>query len=201
MTILWGTQLNWSSSADEPEYFWFLLEVAITTTIAAGTVNLIPDYLSLLESRYIIRLMSRAGQEHKILVLLVLDFVVTALIAIVSIIYFQVRIGAALFDFPSISINSMDDLYFTIQYKIASFHSLSSYVLSLAVFFYSTFFTSVWVWLFALSGMVVKIAGYFTSVLSRIAKILDIENKPLRSMGFVSIALVTLLFLVSPFLR
>ena len=72
---------------------------------------------------------------------------------------------------------------------------------SLGIFFYSTFFTSVWVCLYALSGFAVKVAGNLGIGMSRLSGVLDIEKKPLRSMGFLSIALISLLFLVLPVLR
>jgi len=64
----------------------------------------------------------------------------------------------------------------------------------LVIFLLSTYFTSVWVWLFALSGLTVRAAAYFGMGISRLSSVLDIENKPLRSMGFVSIALCPLLW-------
>ena len=67
---------------------------------------------------------------------------------------------------------------------------------TLGIFFYSTFFTSVWVWLYAFSGLVVKLAGYLGIGFNRLKWFLDIENKPLHSLGIISMLLVTLLYLV-----
>ena len=64
-------------------------------------------------------------------------------------------------------------------------------------YFYTTFFTSIWVWIYALSGFTVKLAAK----LNWLKGILDIDKKPLRSMAMVSILIVTIIFVVVPFLR
>ncbi len=72
---------------------------------------------------------------------------------------------------------------------------------NMGVWFYSTFFTSVWVYLYVISGLIVK-AGSFIEILgSFIRKIFDIDNKPLRSMGYVCMVLVSLIFLIVPFIE
>ena len=73
--------------------------------------------------------------------------------------------------------------------------------LSFGIFFYSTFFTSAWIWLYALSGLALKTAQHIGLGINCLKNILDIENKPIRSMGIVTIVLVSLLFLVIPFFR
>jgi hypothetical protein len=69
------------------------------------------------------------------------------------------------------------------------------------IFFYSTFFTSVWVWLYAVAGGLLRLASYLGLVLRGLRGILDIQNKPLRSIGMVSNLLITLVYMGMPFWR
>jgi hypothetical protein len=69
--------------------------------------------------------------------------------------------------------------------------------LSWGIFFYSTYFTSVWVWLYVLSGFVVILGRYLGLGFGFLKRIFDIDNKPIRSLGYVSILLVTVVYLVA----
>jgi len=136
----------------------------------AALLNLIPDYLSLLETRYIIRWMSKRASTFRILGLLAFDLLATAAI-------FICWLWAAF-------------MLGRLSYK----GLLRPPIL---IFFSSTFFTSVWVWLYAGSGLLVKLGQYLGIGVKVLKVVLDIENKPLRSMGYVAILLVTLVYLVA----
>jgi len=69
------------------------------------------------------------------------------------------------------------------------------------IYFYSTFFTSVWLWIYAISGFIVKLAQKLNIGLTWFKGKFDINQKPLRSMALVSIMIVTIIFVVVPFLR
>ena len=71
----------------------------------------------------------------------------------------------------------------------------------LGVYFYSTFFTSIWVWLYALSGFLVKLLRrVFGGITFLKERVFNIEEKPLRSLGYVSVLIVTLIYIVTPLL-
>lgn len=55
--------------------------------------------------------------------------------------------------------------------------------------FYSTFFTSLWLWLYALSQVAVRLAGRIAPALTFLKWALPIEERPLRSLGLVAAAL------------
>ena len=59
------------------------------------------------------------------------------------------------------------------------------------IFVYSAFLTSVWLWLYALSGFLVKAIARSRKGLHFLQRHLNIEEHPLRSMGFVLMLLVT----------
>ena len=65
----------------------------IAVLVIAAIVNLIPDYISLLESRLVIRWMSSRASLSRIVALLVLDVVATAAVFLLG---FDLRLGVAL---------------------------------------------------------------------------------------------------------
>lgn len=62
------------------------------------------------------------------------------------------------------------------------------------IFFWSTFITSVWVWLYALGGWVIKAVEYLGFGTAKFRRWLDIENKPMLAIGYMCMMLVTLGF-------
>ena len=69
--------------------------------------------------------------------------------------------------------------------------TFSGFLAFVGIFIYSTFLTSVWVWLYALSGFLVKGIAASRKGLHFLKRHLNLEEHPLRSMGFVLMFLVT----------
>lgn len=166
--------------------------------------NLIPDYISLLETRYMINWMRRAHSVMRILAFLAIDFVATAAIGLVGII--GALMIVILFSNPSEIMRLKITEFFSeilelIQKLILPLSASSIVNLPIGIWFYAAFFTSVWVWLYVLSGSVVRLMEYLGIGINRLKFVLDIKNKPLRAIGFVSIVLFTIAYLVvMPFL-
>ncbi|MBW2608079.1 MAG: hypothetical protein JRD05_10640 [Deltaproteobacteria bacterium] len=151
--------------------------------------NIIPDYISLLETRIVINWMSKKNTFLHILVLLLLDIVAT------NIIFFVIT-------FMLLSLLTLlpgFDLVMTIKKGLNMYIqglTLSGKDKNMGIFIYSTFFTSIWVWLYAFSGLCVGIVNKSKSVLEFFKKHLAIEDRPLRSMGFVIVLIITFGYLV-----
>jgi uncharacterized protein len=62
------------------------------------------------------------------------------------------------------------------------------------LFFFPAFFTSVWLWLYAGSGFLLKVARRFDIGFDLFNRKLDIEKKPLSAMGLVAGALFAVLY-------
>jgi hypothetical protein len=61
---------------------------------------------------------------------------------------------------------------------------------------YSAFFTSVWIWLYLISGFLIKSANYSNSVFKRTVNLFDVKKSPLTVIGFVvSILIIAFSFL------
>ncbi|HUP22220.1 MAG TPA: hypothetical protein VNB06_04700 [Thermoanaerobaculia bacterium] len=63
-----------------------------------------------------------------------------------------------------------------------------------AIFFYSAFFTSILLWLYAASTLVSRVLLKMNSGVGFLLRVSDVERQPLRSMGFVSVVIMSLLF-------
>ena len=161
--------------------------------------NVIPDYFSLLESRYVIRWMATRSSILWILVFLIIDFAATLAIFLMvpGVAVVAVIVLAKGFTFSAIE--QLLEMFWR-GLEQASLHSGGA-GFPLGIFFYSTFFTSVWVWLYAVSGTGIRLLGRLGVGISSLKKLLDIEEKPIRSLGFVSMLLVTVVFVVVPFVR
>jgi hypothetical protein len=186
-------------ASSEPPTFepWAVLLVFL----GSAFLNFIPDYLSLLESRYVLRLMRSRTSSLQVFALLIVDLLATAAIALCV-----MGLFTALFLLPIDSDEVTFSSVLTISKGLILGTTLSvefflQWPIPIGVWFYSTFFTSVWVWLYALSGLAVKVGEYLGITLTRLRWALDIENKPLHSLGMVSILLVSLIYLVIAFYK
>jgi len=171
-----------------------------------GTVFLllIPDYLSLLESRYVIRWMSGKVPITRIFILLSTDFILTYIIYFASSSIFISILWIILGLFGGITVIELLELPLTIIPSVIqpAWEPLDIFLLKastpIEVVVYSTFFTSVWVWLYALSGGIVKLTYSLGLGVKRFKSIFNIDEKPLQSIGAVSILIVTLIYLLIP---
>jgi hypothetical protein len=165
-------------------------------------VNLIPDYLSLLVSRAIIMLIPRNPRLHRVISLLIADAALTALIPIISLSAGYLMLGShrtfKYYD-PIVYI----DTWRTHAHELRASYVLSSFSLAtdspmatLDVFIYSSFFTSLWLWLYVTAGFAIKGSRRLHFLWMRVSKYLDIDNKPLGCIGKVSGLLLASLWFI-----
>lgn len=82
--------------------------------------------------------------------------------------------------------------YFT-QYTLPLKADFVSYV-SPGIWFYSTFLTSVWIWLYCLSGLVAVCAKRMGWGIGKMTRLLDVRNSPFISLGAIAIVMVTVTY-------
>ena len=63
-----------------------------------------------------------------------------------------------------------------------------------AIFFYSAFFTSIGLWLYAASVLVSRVLLRMNAGVGFLLRVTDVEEQPFRSMGLVSVIIVSALF-------
>jgi len=148
--------------------------------------NFIPDYLSLLESRYVIQWMSKHNSTIRILILIVFDLIATAIIWFVSAIIVLNVINYA------INLYAGKDVE-RVLYSFMFFVSTAIVIFPLLC---SAFFTSIWVWLYGTAGLVVKSVNKIGFCANLVKTFLNIEKRPLSSIGIVACMLISLGFLI-----
>jgi hypothetical protein len=177
----------WDILSDAP------LANAILFAAYVVLLNLLPDYVSLLETRLLIRFMSAA----RILIhplFLILDAAFTTLIFGIAV-WLTAWMLSSLTSGEPLELSELPSLIA----GAATFWNDDAYAVS-GIFLYSTFVTSAWIWLFVVSGLVVRSLSAIGLAIRKLGKIFDVEEKPLRSIGFVSMVLVTAAFVLLPFI-
>ena len=160
---------------------WFS---AITVVSYYGVLNLIPDYISLLETRWMIGVMSRRPSFLKTITILAVDFALTAAIGLAAFLVLDRIHYLFILDLP------MATLPQALSVFLPTLRFWTDDGVYQVVYFYSTFLTSAWIWLFAAGGAIIKGVQKVVSL-----RILDINEKPLRSIGFVCNLVITLIVL------
>lgn len=165
----------------------------VPALLVAGVANLLSDYVSLLETRTVVRwvaepqgssagisrfatteiglLIEQAAGYQRLLLGVTLDFTGTAAVA-------GLTMGFLL---PELRQLGLD------QNLVST---------AAAVGFLSSFFTSVWLWLYAASVLLSRVLLKMNDGLGFLLGVTDVENQPFRSMGFVSVLIVSGLFLL-----
>lgn len=169
--------------------------------------NLAPDYVSLLETRFLIR---RAAQGKpvtltRVAMLLAVDFVATLIIFVivyapVEYLLYIPRDGAA----PGELMRSFQgNMVVVLEYFRQPHIDVQSNIwFENLIQFCTTFVTSVWLWLFCTATLSVRLAGSLGGPIWRWLRdrLLDLENRPVLSLGFVSAGIAAAGFLVlAPF--
>ena len=143
--------------------------------IFGAILNVIPDYLSLYETRWLLNKFQNSITLSKQLIFLIIDLLLSSLIILLAIGLFLLLRGQTNIT-PAV---------------IIGLFSVFS------IFFYSTFFTSIWAWIYCLSTWFMKL---FCK--TPLKSILETETKPLKQIGLISSALIFVCaFALSPILK
>ena len=180
------------------------------TLATAFIVNLLPDYLSLLETRIVIRMMKDGRNVVRTTALLVLDFVLTTVVATVAAIGIQlykwmgigssplgdsIEVALRIFIEDVLPLQASTVPEFPALYE--SWQPMSVRGIPFGVFFYSTFFTSIWAWLFAGAGVAVRFTDWLHRWFGFLKNVLDVEKYPLRIMGLMATLLSIVAYVIS----
>lgn len=147
--------------------------------VIALVVNVICDYISLLETRLLLNLFSRFTQMWQHLILLIMDTVFTTAI-------FALGFWIATFLVAEKLLGLQN--YLPLAWEIATIREILSGEFS--PYFYTTFFTSVWVWGYFFSTWFIRV--FATGRLD----ILIVNDKPERIIAFVICGFLFFLLLI-----
>ncbi len=170
--------LFWALNPSAPN----ILKTVAGALLAGAIFNLLLDYVSLLESRWVVTIMSRRSSAIVTVTLLIVDVAATAAIFVIlftGLIMFLDSISSPTgFASATATVYAAEIMRLSINGLEFWRHSESDYF---GIFLYTTLFTSVWVWLYVGGGTVLK----FIQKIAPMRRWFDLENAPLRSIGFV----------------
>lgn len=170
------------ASGDRLAFFWSFVPGWLLVFFFV-MLNLIPDYLSLLETRFVIRRMTSVGSMSGQIIWLVFDFAATLAIFVIPVAVFGILDGM-----PAIE---------SIRNVLAAGVLSPSVPVDgriLAVFLWTTFATSVWVWIYWAAQRLTRFTSSINQGVKFLKYALPIKKRPLRSVGTVMALLGCLSF-------
>jgi hypothetical protein len=147
--------------------------------------NVFPDYLSLLETRALLAILKRRSGFLPSFILIVVDLCFTIVIAEQGAV---LAINILITKFKRMPAES----WYVFMHPAFIVQSVNSGHLWFLV--YPAFFTSIWLWLYAGSGFILKAARRFDVGFAWFNRRFDIEKRPLQSIGLVAGALVAVVY-------
>lgn len=179
--------------ADDP-----VLALSLGITIVG---NFLPDYLSLLETRFVLSRLKDGPPWYKVIGYLVFDLVATTVIFLLFFILylyivFSMRDGWHDWDYVVYLFDSVFTGILPMWLTSFDLDVSSSLTFDRRLNFYTTFITSAWIWLFVLSTVVAKLCAVVLNPLWLRLKcqVLDVENQPILVLGWISAGLVLLVY-------
>jgi hypothetical protein len=145
-------------------------------------LSVIPTYASIVFSRSVVLAMAAHPAKLRIVALICLDF------------FLKAALGTITIFLASLFLNSQDTLAWSDAFgAVKSFYRdgqghipfQSSNGTRYGLLFYPVFFTSIWIWLYTLSGVLTMLIARLDATSRVLLSRLDIESHPLRSAGIV----------------
>jgi hypothetical protein len=159
--------------------------------VIVGGSNFLGDYLSLLETRHVLRWMARRRSPAALGIALLVDAVATFaiwagfLLASISLVALAMAGGVGVEVEVGEAFVEMQHPRLWIENNPLGFGLLCA-----------AYFTSFWLWAYVAGSLLLKGAHALGKGLSFLRRVLDIENKPLRSIGMVCNLGITAAFVI-----
>jgi hypothetical protein len=165
--------------------------ISFFLVILAFFVNCLPDYVSYMKTRSILRVMSGSQDFLRLCAFALLDTMLTIVIFAGGIAFASITL-AALFESHWTWTEVWNDLY---EYSIGPKALVSTVTLrapgegalTFGVFFYAALFVAAWSWLYGITALVTRFAlRVFPKLMTRTVWFFDVEGHPLRSLGCIA---------------
>jgi len=161
-------------------------------------VNVVVDYCSLFETRWILGRMAQTTRRSLHLVYLVLDLMLTILCIFVPVVVLQIFLARPLHEIvvwsPTFWAEVGQETSVLAQWLV-QFDEDAARLLSVMAI--STLFTSVWVWCYVGAGLLLRVLQPVLSTLDWLKQHLDVRTRPLHAMGLLLAVFVSVGFAVS----
>jgi len=159
-------------------------------------VNILADYFSLLETRFMLKYLSKNYSKGRLIQVIILDIIFTFLIfIIITLLYFK----CIYFRYLVLDIAEEGAIRYIfsseVVYATLCFDVIEKDWFSTSPVFYSVFFTSIWLWVYAISGFFIKLFHIVKHNFSLSIIFFDIEQKPFYYISFVAIMVESLIYI------
>jgi hypothetical protein len=204
MVLLVWAAFNWNSVHIMMKLGARASSVFVVLLTFTTCMSLVPDYVSLLKTRYILRWLKTSRSYRWIVTLLALDLLATGCLALGVYagmwwgftVYSRATGGQSspLFLLPLV-VNTILTGNFGYLFITPPGYQGTYWIddgIPFAIWFIAAFFTSMWAALYALSVAAVRMAHAFGIGISAFRHLLDIEKRPVSSLGWVAMLLVSI---------
>jgi len=155
-----------------------------TLLIYPLVMNLVPDYLALLETRWTISLLERSRSVWSSGYLLILNVILNLTLSFLFLIFMK-NIAVWLVFKDASEILTVSSLISNFRNGLLLFSdSAFPFDTMNGIFIYSTFMTSAWSWIFVISGTILNWLGAIDHAKKRIELWFDIDDKPLTALAW-----------------
>ena len=169
----------------------------LTWILGLFILNIIPDYLSLLETRWILKLLQQVQSARRAFALLLADLFLTALLGLTLFLLFVVARHFSEF--------LRGQMLFWLNVTRGGTHlegmAERSVVPSYLIWFFSTFLTSIWIYLYLSGRLLAVVLSSFGKTITSLLPVFDIDAQPLRFIGFTSMLVISVIYLLMAIIR
>lgn len=179
------------------EIFRYARQLVFLLFAISLCTNALPDYFSLGETRIVLHFMRKTNRTFVLTLLLCVDCVATLFSAFITFVvwlfvsrYFAEEFGM----FHPIKSGVISNWFDFRSFDTIQIDLYGNDVLFLLMFVVPSMFTSIWLWLYAGSGFLLKAARRFDIGFDWFNRRFDIEKKPLQCIGLVAGAIVAVVY-------
>ena len=164
-------------------------------------LNYVPDYLSVIISRFIVRMMAKRPTTLNTMLLLLLDTFLTVIVAFLSLTIMLTLVGIKghVPTFKSMLHHPIEIAWICFQMAWICFQMAGwtiKFYPVMRVFLLASLFTSVWVWLYVLASVSIRILHKIRFVWVKIVPFLDVEKRPMTAVGRVAGLIAGVVYLI-----
>jgi len=168
--------------------------------IGTAVLNLIPDFVSLVKTRYLIGWMMPKPTLARSCVGLVCDLIATVLLATMSLwslllVRYSKLVWQGVWTL-GVALRTTFVLVVILMVTAVPLTNGGGSGIPNGIWLYSMFSPSIWVWLYALSGLIVRLAQGLGIGVTTVQGLLDIDRKPITSLGWVAMLLTSIVYWV-----
>lgn len=194
--------ISWASLVNSPYPILHKTGNLVTIVLFMGlTVNCVFDYFSLLVSRIVVRVMASHPSPIPVLLLLLCDVALTGALSVLAVKFLApAALGTTIgmehslpvfeWGYPTqdgildvIILSYQNASLFPIRFSDAICFISEPFT---RVFILASFFTSVWVWLYVLASVAIRILHKVRFIWAKLVPFLSVEDKPMQAIGRVA---------------